>query len=181
MWGNKNNHIGTLGHILHTYCYHDDAIKWKHFPRYWPFVWGIHHSPVNSPHKSQWRRAFMFSGDLRRHHADYDVIVMCITRTSDGIIINGTLTTILIKAISPFLFLFCFAFLFCFRDSGQSICNISFENTLDLVLCYHSTDSGFYGMKGSPPFRLSLWLWCTKHIDPWIKYWYFLNIKYKIS
>ena len=28
---------------------HDDVIKWKHFPRYWPFVWGIHRSPVNSP------------------------------------------------------------------------------------------------------------------------------------
>ena len=40
---------------------HDDVIKWKHFPRYWPFVWGIHRSPVNSPHKSQWRGALMFS------------------------------------------------------------------------------------------------------------------------
>ena len=29
----------------------DDVIKWKYFPRYWPFVWGIHRSPVNSPHK----------------------------------------------------------------------------------------------------------------------------------
>ena len=27
---------------------HDDVIKWKHFPRYWPFVWGIHRSPVTS-------------------------------------------------------------------------------------------------------------------------------------
>ena len=26
---------------------HDDVIKWKHFPRYWPFVWGIHRSPVS--------------------------------------------------------------------------------------------------------------------------------------
>ena len=26
---------------------HDDVIKWKHFPRYWPFVRGIHRSPVN--------------------------------------------------------------------------------------------------------------------------------------
>ena len=66
-------------------------MKWKHFPRYWPFVWGIHWSPVNSPHKGQWRGALMFSltcawinswvnngeaGDLRRHHAHYDVIVM---------------------------------------------------------------------------------------------------------
>ena len=37
------------------------SIKWKHFPRYWPFVWGIHWSPVNSPHKGQWGRALMFS------------------------------------------------------------------------------------------------------------------------
>ena len=25
---------------------HDDVIKWKHFPRYWPFVRGIHQSAV---------------------------------------------------------------------------------------------------------------------------------------
>ena len=40
---------------------HDDVIKWKHFPRYWPFVRGIHRSTVNSPHKGQWRGALMFS------------------------------------------------------------------------------------------------------------------------
>ena len=34
---------------------HDDVIKWKHFPRYWPFVRGIH----RSPHKGQWRGALM--------------------------------------------------------------------------------------------------------------------------
>ena len=39
---------------------HEDIIKWKHFPHYWSFVRGIHWSPVNSPHKSQWRRALMF-------------------------------------------------------------------------------------------------------------------------
>ena len=26
--------------------FHDDVIKWKHFPRYWPYVRGIHRSPV---------------------------------------------------------------------------------------------------------------------------------------
>ena len=72
-------------------CTHEDIIKWKCFLCYWPFVWGIHPSPVNSPHKDQWCRALMFSlictcingwvnngeaGDLRRHHASYDVIVM---------------------------------------------------------------------------------------------------------
>ena len=41
--------------------HHDDVIKWKPFPRYWPFVRGIHRSPVNSPHKGQWRGALMFS------------------------------------------------------------------------------------------------------------------------
>ena len=69
---------------------HDDVIKWKHFPRYWPFVRGIHRSPVNSPHKGQWRGALMFSliyvwingwanikaGDVRRYRAHYDVTVM---------------------------------------------------------------------------------------------------------
>ena len=70
---------------------HDDVIKWKHFPRYWSFVWGIHWSPVNSPRKGHWRGALMFSsicswingwenngdaGDLRRQRAHYDVIVM---------------------------------------------------------------------------------------------------------
>ena len=39
----------------------DDVIKWKHFPRYWPFVRGIHRSPVNSLHKGQWSGALMFS------------------------------------------------------------------------------------------------------------------------
>ena len=70
---------------------HDDVIKWKHLPRYWPFVRGIHRSPVNSPHKGQWRGALMFclicarinawvnngeTGDMRRHRAHYDVIVI---------------------------------------------------------------------------------------------------------
>ena len=70
---------------------HDDVIKWKHFPRNWPFVWGIHRSPVNSPHKGRWRGALMFSlicvwingwvnnrkaGDLRRYRAHNDVIVL---------------------------------------------------------------------------------------------------------
>ena len=43
----------------------DDVIKWKHFPRYWPFGRGIHRSPVNSLHKSQWRGALMFFFYLR--------------------------------------------------------------------------------------------------------------------
>ena len=70
---------------------HDNRIKWKHFPRYWPFVRGIHQSPVNFPHKGQWCGALIFpliyvwtnswvnnrdGGDFRRRHAHYDVTVM---------------------------------------------------------------------------------------------------------
>ena len=47
--------------IIPAKPYYDDVIKWKHFPRYWCFVWGIHRSPVNSPHKGQWRGALIFS------------------------------------------------------------------------------------------------------------------------
>ena len=35
------------------------------FPRYWPFVRGIHWSPVNSPHKGPVTRSFDVSFDLR--------------------------------------------------------------------------------------------------------------------
>ena len=66
-------------------------MKWTLFPRYRPFVRGINRWPMNSPHKGQWRGALYFlwpapwingwvnngeAGDLRRHRARYDVIVM---------------------------------------------------------------------------------------------------------
>ena len=96
-------HKTTVYHICHMMCmnfydkmyvWHDDVIKWKHFPRNCQFVRGIHRSPVTSPHKGQWRVALMFSlicvwindwvnnreaGDLRRYCAHYDVIVMIFT------------------------------------------------------------------------------------------------------
>ena len=71
---------------------HDDVIKWKHFPRYWSFVPGIHRSLVNSLHKGQWRRALMvffdlrlnkwlskqsWGSDLRCYRAHYDVTILC--------------------------------------------------------------------------------------------------------
>ena len=95
-------HVNESAPFLHG-VYNDDVIKWKHFPRYWPCVRGIHRSPVNSPHKGQWRGALMLSlicawtdswanngaagwmnswvnnhvaGDLRHQHTHYDVTVM---------------------------------------------------------------------------------------------------------
>ena len=85
-WNFRNCTIIVQGPISH-----DDVIKWKHFPRYWPFVRGIHRSLVNSLNKGQWCGALMLSlifnwtngwvnnkdaGDLRRYRAHYDVTVM---------------------------------------------------------------------------------------------------------
>ena len=66
--------------------FHDDVIKWKHFPRYWPFVRGIHQAPEflyflwSAPELtlSKNREA----GDWRRHCAYYDAPVMYIQDTS---------------------------------------------------------------------------------------------------
>ena len=72
-------------------CTHNDFIQWKHFPRYWSLVQGIHRSTLNSPHKGQLRGALMLSliyawingwvnnceaSDLRRYRTHYDVTVM---------------------------------------------------------------------------------------------------------
>ena len=101
----QEKHLSVSASQLALY----DVMKLKHFPRYWPFVWGIHRSPVNSPHKGQWRGALMFSlicvwingwannreaGDLRRHRAHYDVIVM-LTKRDHGSGSNGPLWHVL--------------------------------------------------------------------------------------
>ena len=97
VWHGKSYRLMlSWNQLLHWYIMlwnfiivHDDVIKWKHFPHYWPFVWGIHRWQVNSLHKGQWRGALMFSlicggvnsreaGDLRHHHTHYDVTVMLI-------------------------------------------------------------------------------------------------------
>ena len=83
--------LGSCQHSYNVKGWHDDVIKWKYFPRYWSFVLRIHRSPVNSPHKAQWRGALMFSlicalindwannpeaNELGRHRAHYDIIAM---------------------------------------------------------------------------------------------------------
>ena len=39
---------------------HDDVIKWELSQHHWPFVGGIHRSPVHSPHKGLVTRTLMF-------------------------------------------------------------------------------------------------------------------------
>ena len=90
---------------------HDDVIKWKHFPRYWPFVRGIHRSPVNTHDKGQWRGALVFSlisawaigwvnnrdaGDLRHYRPYYNATVM-LTMLHVSCFVNIALCVILHK------------------------------------------------------------------------------------
>ena len=91
LYGGHSLLISWSSTYIYISYFHDDVIQWKYVPRYWPFMWGIHRSPVNSLHKDQWRGTWMFSlicaltngwvnnqdaGDLRRHRAHYDVTVM---------------------------------------------------------------------------------------------------------
>ena len=104
-WGTEQNSHWMLSWIaycsskwsqlyLHFYQrLHEDVIKRKNFPGYWPCVRGSHLSSVNSPNRGQWRGALLFyfiyawkkgrvknreAGDLGRHHAHYDVMVMLV-------------------------------------------------------------------------------------------------------
>ena len=93
------NGLAFLSSVVSYSLVHDDVIKWKHFPRYWPLVRGIHRSTVVSPHKGLRRRDLMCSltcgwtnswannrdaGDLRRHRAHYDVTLMCHQQTTQS-------------------------------------------------------------------------------------------------
>ena len=107
MFPHKRHYYGNHFHVItprngDNLCYHDyvgtslpashdDVIKWKHFPRYWLFVRGIHRWPVDSPHEGQRRGALTFSlicawtnswannwyaDDLKNHCAYYGVTVV---------------------------------------------------------------------------------------------------------
>ena len=71
-WQSRDVTLSTKGWVIRSFQglisltqavkeTHHDVIKWEHFPGHWPFVWGIHRSSANSPHKGQWRGALMFS------------------------------------------------------------------------------------------------------------------------
>ena len=93
-----------------TQMSHDSATRtlsfvtwWRHqleiFSTFLVFVRGLHRSPMNSPHKGQWRGALVFSvicawtngwvnnreaSDVRRHHAHYDVTVIEYNKHAHG-------------------------------------------------------------------------------------------------
>ena len=81
---------GESGHWKDKYSQYDDVIKWKNFPRYWPFVRGIHRSrwiPRTKATDAElccflWsapeptaKQAIGTPDDLKRHRAHYGVFV----------------------------------------------------------------------------------------------------------
>ena len=95
--GGRGDGYPNVSRSRSTISSHDDVIKWKHFPLYWPFVRGIHRSPVTGEFPSQRpvTRSFCVFFYLhlnkrlskqsrrrwfRRHRAHYDVSVMSTQR-----------------------------------------------------------------------------------------------------
>ena len=90
---------GLWGYRLSS---HDDVIKWKNFPHYWPFCMG--NSLVTSEFPAQrpvtqsfdvfficaWMNSWVNNreaGDLRCHHAHYDITVMIVLYFGHSILI----------------------------------------------------------------------------------------------
>ena len=91
---NRGWPIKLVNHIqpqLSRLCPKSSWAYWGFQRHDWPFVRGIHRSPVDSPHKGQWSGALMSSlipawtnggvnhrdaGELKRNRAHYDVTVI---------------------------------------------------------------------------------------------------------
>ena len=117
IWQQVNRQNKTLyifrALVIH-FLIHDDVIKWNHFPRYWPFVSGIHRSRWIPRTKASDAELWCFlwsawindwvntreAGDLRRHRGHYDVNVMII-----DILFRKVNTSIHLHILSGWLFL----------------------------------------------------------------------------
>ena len=124
-----------------------------------PFHW----SPLNSPHKGQWRRALIFfiwasinawvnnreAGDLRRHHAHYDVIVM-------NYLNNGTQTKQ--STIKP-----CTSYPCCNMTKRQSSDNKWFWcfATKKYIISIHELSSCMRMYLSNFVYKLNVWLVCN--------------------
>ena len=76
--------------IPKDFRYHDDVIEWKHFPRYWLFVRGIHRSRW-SPRTKPMTRSFDVFFDVRptlswslRCHCNVFVVDKTLVKTTSG-------------------------------------------------------------------------------------------------
>ena len=70
---------GVNGSRENTGKPHDYTIIWKHVLRYWPFVRGIHRSPVNSPQKRSMTRSFGVFFETMVRLVIWDVIASIMT------------------------------------------------------------------------------------------------------
>ena len=138
------------------------------------FVWGIHRSPVNSPHIGQWRGALMFSlicawinnctnagdaGDLRRHRAHYDVNVIYTMLTTGA----GYILFKFYIAIHDFRYITRWSHLF--QNIRRFVVTyLQFQNVLPLKSCWLiSAEKNVY--RYQPPYEV-LRLVCFVNI-PW--------------
>ena len=72
---------------------HDFVIKWKHFPRYWPFVRGIQWFPVNSRTKASDAGLWCFLDLLLNKRHDLENITGNFTPGLEIVIIEATVRT----------------------------------------------------------------------------------------
>ena len=151
--GKKARYSSCLDLLGDYVMCHDDVMKWKHFPPYWPFVRGIHRSPLNCPHKGQWCGALMFSlicvwingwvnnreaGHLRRHRSHYDVIVIMSLQT-------GTWKAMRWNSA-------------CIGPSDNKFCDFGGKWHLNMISI--SISVSFHRQKQS-----IWWLWLNKHLQ----------------
>ena len=118
------------------YLWHDDVIKWKHFPRHWPFVRGIHRWPVVPPHKGPVKRKMFSFDDINMWHCTllrWDLSRFCKERIQNAKLPRESkfvhferVTTIKNKNISRVL-------LVAFRRTVARICHTSLRTAFTSV------------------------------------------------
>ena len=74
--------VGAMQPWFPSHSLHEDVIKWKHFPRYWPFVRGIHRSG-EFPAQKPVARSFdvFFDRRLNKRLSKHNNIIICLFRT----------------------------------------------------------------------------------------------------
>ena len=66
----------VIPEIFVRYVIHDDVIKWKYFPRYWPFVKEIHRSPAEASDAELW--CFLWSAPAQMVEQTIETLVIAI-------------------------------------------------------------------------------------------------------
>ena len=152
---------------------HDDVIKWKHYPGYWPIVRGIHRWPVFSlicPWTNGWINN-RDAGDFRHRRADYDVTVMevCFLAVWNKLWGMSCIKTLLVTPILQGYFIGTGVMIWAIlKDIGKIIRYITstkhikydgimtWERLLDLCEGYSSVTGGFLSQSAGYATR---W-WC---------------------